>query len=733
MGPYEATATQDGNNNAWVMHMVAFKVDPSAPDTTPPAVPTGLSGTPRSPEQIDLNWNASADDIGVVAYKVFRNGIQVAAPPAPPYSDIGLSPLTTYNYTVAATDAAGNVSKKSAVVTAATQGPPPDTTDPTVSLTTPIGGAMLSGTINMTATASDNGAVAGVQFFVDGNPIETEDTTAPYSISWNTSTTKDGSHILTARARDTANNRGTSPETSVTIDSSGPKVTITPPLSAQVADLVKVTADVTDNVGVGSVQFVVDGVDRGQPVTTAPYVLEWDSRTVMNGPHTIAARARDTAGNLTLSPPITVNVANDTSRCGATPGTEPQVTILEPNAATSVGAGDGISFRGEATDPECGPLQSSAFSWTFERVNDAQSVPVKTIVGVKNGSFTIPTSDSGSFAGIDANTRYRITLNVINQQGKKATSFVDIDPRKVKLTFNTAPEKLTLYIDGTAQPTPYTLDTVLGSSHNIEARNQTIGGLSYTVGSWSDKGAQLHEIVAKTDQTFTATYTVLPTEPVPIAPKQQNFSAVEGNQSTVSTTYIDAQTAGNTNIVAIGFQSEKEKIVSVSDDKGNAYDLVALAQGEQNLKQAIYYARNIAGADPGKNTVKVAFSGDTLRPDLRITEYKGLYSGPEPTKGVDGTKSNMGSNNSASSGAVTTTAANTVLFMAGISSGTFGDPTNDFTRRLLTQPKMGGLPSTGTGIVADRIVKTAGAYETAAQVSGGGPWLMQLVAFTGAT
>jgi hypothetical protein len=93
----------------------------------------------------------------------------------------------------------------------------------------------------------------------------------------------------------------------------------------------------------------------------------------------------------------------------------------------------------------------------------------------------------------------------------------------------------------------------------------------------------------------------------------------------------------------------------------------------------------------------------------------------------------MGSNNSASSGTVTTTAANTVLFMAGISSGTFGDPTNDFTRRLLTQPKMGGLPSTGTGIVADRIVKTAGAYETSAQVSGGGPWLMQLVAFTGAT
>ncbi len=77
-GPYNATANQNGN--AWVMHMAAFKADPGTPDTTPPSKPTGLTATPTSTSQINLNWNASTDDVGVTGYKVFRNGTQIATP-----------------------------------------------------------------------------------------------------------------------------------------------------------------------------------------------------------------------------------------------------------------------------------------------------------------------------------------------------------------------------------------------------------------------------------------------------------------------------------------------------------------------------------------------------------------------------------------------------------------------------------------------------------------------------
>src|SRR6185436_15716573 len=87
--------------------------------------------------------------------------------------------------------------------------PSGDTTPPTVQLTGPPAGT-VTGTVNVTATASDNVGVAGVQFQLDGTALGTEDTTAPYSFSWDTTTAAPGPHTLTAAARDAAGNRTTS-------------------------------------------------------------------------------------------------------------------------------------------------------------------------------------------------------------------------------------------------------------------------------------------------------------------------------------------------------------------------------------------------------------------------------------------------------------------------------------------------------------------------------------------
>ena len=87
----------------------------------------------------------------------------------------------------------------------------PDTIPPTVSITAPANGATVSGTaVTVSATASDNVGVAGVQFKLDGANLGAEDTTAPYSVTWNTTTATNGSHTLTAVARDAAGNATTS-------------------------------------------------------------------------------------------------------------------------------------------------------------------------------------------------------------------------------------------------------------------------------------------------------------------------------------------------------------------------------------------------------------------------------------------------------------------------------------------------------------------------------------------
>ncbi|MDQ3697942.1 MAG: sulfatase-like hydrolase/transferase [Gemmatimonadota bacterium] len=90
--------------------------------------------------------------------------------------------------------------------------PPPanDTTPPTVTITAPPDGTTASGIVTVTADATDDGLVAGVQFQVNGVNLGAEDPTAPYSQSLNTATLSNGSYTLTAIARDTAANADTS-------------------------------------------------------------------------------------------------------------------------------------------------------------------------------------------------------------------------------------------------------------------------------------------------------------------------------------------------------------------------------------------------------------------------------------------------------------------------------------------------------------------------------------------
>jgi beta-lactamase superfamily II metal-dependent hydrolase len=91
-----------------------------------------------------------------------------------------------------------------------------DTVPPATSITAPASGATLSGTVSVAASASDNVGVTKVELYLDGT-LQSTDTTSPYSWSWNTTTATNGSHSLTSRAYDLANNVGTSAAVSVTV------------------------------------------------------------------------------------------------------------------------------------------------------------------------------------------------------------------------------------------------------------------------------------------------------------------------------------------------------------------------------------------------------------------------------------------------------------------------------------------------------------------------------------
>src|SRR5205814_2516938 len=92
---------------------------------TPPSTPTGLSAAVAGSTGANLSWSASTDNVGVTDYIVRRNGVQVATPATTSYADTGLSAATTYSYTVAARDAAGNISPNSATASVTTGNTPP--------------------------------------------------------------------------------------------------------------------------------------------------------------------------------------------------------------------------------------------------------------------------------------------------------------------------------------------------------------------------------------------------------------------------------------------------------------------------------------------------------------------------------------------------------------------------------------------------------------------------------
>src|SRR5206468_507702 len=120
------------------------------------------------------------------------------------------------------------------------------------SLTAPADGAIVGGSVTVSADASDNVGVVGVQFLLDGSPLGAEDTTAPYSVAWDTTAAANGTHTLAARARDAAGNTATAAAVTVTVnnvpDTTPPAVSVTAPADgATVSGAVTVSATASDD------------------------------------------------------------------------------------------------------------------------------------------------------------------------------------------------------------------------------------------------------------------------------------------------------------------------------------------------------------------------------------------------------------------------------------------------------------------------------------------------------
>jgi hypothetical protein len=177
---------------------------------------------------------------------------------------------------------------------------PSDTTPPTTSITSPANGSTLSGSVTISASASDNVGVTRVELWLDG-VLGATATTAPYNFTWNTAASTNGSHTLQTKAYDAAGNMGVSSIMTVTasnLTATSLAVSITNPTNGGTVPrntYVMINASATDNTTITRVQFYVDNNLLGT-VSTAPYSYPWRVPG-KKGSHSVKAQAYDAKGN----------------------------------------------------------------------------------------------------------------------------------------------------------------------------------------------------------------------------------------------------------------------------------------------------------------------------------------------------------------------------------------------------------------------------------------------------
>ncbi len=218
---------------------------------------------------------------------------------------------------------------------------------PTVSLSAPAT-ATTGVAVTLTALAADSdGSIARVAFF-DASTLLGELTSPPYSLAWTPAT--GGARSLTARATDDAGASTVSTAVLVSVsvataDTQPPTVALTSPaaLASGLAGTLALAATASDNVGVASVEFQIDGVAIGSPRTAPPYSASVDTAAHASGQHVLRARARDAAGNVSAWAEATVQFGGSRTQPQGVTRQENWVGGL--NAATAIAqAPDGRLF-----------------------------------------------------------------------------------------------------------------------------------------------------------------------------------------------------------------------------------------------------------------------------------------------------------------------------------------------------------------------------------------------------
>ena len=209
---------------------------------------------------------------------------------------------------------------------------------PIVSVTNPLNGNYVKGAININANATDDSGIDKVEFYTDSSLLGT-DNSAPYSVTWNTTSLLDGLHTLFAKAFDIFGNFASSATVSVTVDNTPPSVSLTNPTNGvTISGVVGLTSSASDNNLVTKVDYFVGANLIGTGGSAPTFPRNWNSTSVSDGIHSLTAKTYDVANNSMTSSAASVTVDNNA----------PTVSITSPTNGSSVSGN--VNITANASD-----------------------------------------------------------------------------------------------------------------------------------------------------------------------------------------------------------------------------------------------------------------------------------------------------------------------------------------------------------------------------------------------
>ncbi len=212
------------------------------------------------------------------------------------------------------------------------------------------------------------------------------------------------------------------------------------------------------------------------------------------GSYTASLRVTDSNG-ASGDASIAINVGGNTA---------PAASIATPADGTKWKVGDSIAFSGSATDAQDGQLPASQLTWALvlfhcDDQSNCHQHPIQSYSGVAGGTFTAPDHAFPSYL--------QLTLSATDSGGSTSSKTLRLDPQTTVLTFQTTPNGLPLVFGAVASTTSFSRTVIVGSRNTISAPDGLKGSQSYRFQTWSDNGAQTHEVVAPAaSTTYVARY-----------------------------------------------------------------------------------------------------------------------------------------------------------------------------------------------------------------------------------